>query len=163
MNALELLAEQHRQISDRFAQLLDCAPERRSDCFLRLANALTQHSILESTHLYPALQKHGALTEVNDALIAHEEVKYQLENVCRLEGPDGFRSCIESLRDKLADHIKEEETYLFMLARTHLGDRTLEELGQAMRGTMRLWEDYQPEEGDNGATPWLREEAHANA
>jgi hypothetical protein len=161
MNALELLSEQHRQIADLFSELLSCDVDDRPECFTRLANALTQHAILESTHLYPALQRHGAENEVNDALKAHEEVKYELENVCRVEqGVDGFRSCVSSLQGKLDAHVREEETYLFALARTHLGDAALVELGEAMRRTMRLWEEYQPSEETNPVTPW-RSDAHA--
>jgi hypothetical protein len=161
MNALKLLADQHRQIADLFAELLACEPSKRPECFRRLANALTQHSILESTHFYPALQRHGAESEVNDALRAHEEVKYELENVCTVEqGADGFRSCVTALQQKLDAHVRTEETYLFALARTQLGDDALLELGEAMRGTLRLWEEYQPGETDE-TTPW-RPQTHVS-
>jgi hemerythrin-like domain-containing protein len=156
MGPLDFLAEQHRQLEERFTALEpeeggDSADERREQAEALVA-LLRLHTHLEERHLYPLL----ARVQGRDA--AHQEAEDHLtmrELMDELEEqtPDApeWWACLVALEDLLVAHVREEEEQHFSSLGAVLTAREQDELLRALEATgaeltsqARSWLDNPP-------------------
>jgi hemerythrin superfamily protein len=135
-DALELLAEQHREVTSLFTQMGEtAAPKKRRTILDRIVKALTQHAAIEEEVFYPTVAKRvvdgdGFITVSREE---HEKAKTQLHKLDGLEPDDPlFAPSVGELIHEVKVHVGDEETQLFPRVRSAFSAAELSELGARM-------------------------------
>ena len=93
--------------------------------------ALLSHAHLEESLLYPALEEligpMGPLTVMRHE---HEAIESELRRISSLGDADQARAALIRLLSVTRDHFGKEEEILFPMARQHVPQETLRQLGQ---------------------------------
>lgn len=134
MKATDVIKRDHQAAEALFERFKSAEGDEKRTLEHELFAALNVHEIMEDMHFYPALkdaaEDSAALDEVTD-----EQTKLKLEamGTHALETVTGtHEERIERVMEKVLEHAKKEETEIFPLAETLLGEAKLEELGEKM-------------------------------
>jgi hemerythrin superfamily protein len=154
MDAIEMLASQHRRATDLLREVESATGEPRRKLFLELADALTIHAAIEERYFYPAV--YGAHTE--EILLAeldqHIAIKRALAEALRADtASEAFAVGLQRLGDEVARHVGDEEQDLFPRVAVLLDQHQLDSLAHLMTGAMDDLEDPElravtPDEND---------------
>jgi hemerythrin superfamily protein len=137
MNAIALLAADHRNVESIFSRLEDLldddssSKEKRELC-QKLVRELSVHSAIEEAIFYPAVKRSvGEAKElVLDALEQHDVVQRELDALESTSVTDErFKARIRVLRDLVMTHVEQEENDLFPMVEQSFGVAQLEKLG----------------------------------
>jgi hemerythrin-like domain-containing protein len=137
MHALDLLAQQHREVSSLFEQLRAArSQDDRVRLLGRLAEALTLHAAIEERHFYPLVESHGLPEAADQARREHDEVRELVGRLMEVEqhSPE-ITPLLERLEVAVRDHVNMEENDLFVWVRGRVGEGALQALGEAMART----------------------------
>jgi hemerythrin superfamily protein len=143
MDALELLTEQHREVSQLFERLRSApGQDERVRLLGRLAEVLTLHAAIEERHFYPLLEAHGLPEGAAQARREYEEVRELVGRLMELEqhAPE-IQQVLGRLEVAVKEHVSSEERDLFLWARGRIGDEERRAAGEAMAGTMDALRD----------------------
>lgn len=134
MDALEYLAQQHREMMELFGRMARAQGPDRRDVFDRLDRLFTLHSRLEEQRFYPAARSARTRDLVDRSAAEHAELERMMSEARRLDASSpAFDAAYRSLKEALMAHVRQEEDVLFPKARTWLGARRLRELGDELR------------------------------
>ena len=112
MNALELLAEDHRRVKELFEQCQGTEDKKQlKQLFKEIKSELDLHTRLEETIFYPAMEEHEELRGmVLESLEEHKQVKTILREMSKLApSSERFRPKFKVLMDDVVHHAEEEE------------------------------------------------------
>lgn len=145
MKALSLLKKDHTTVKDLFKQYEkagDRAFQQKESLFNQVRNELEMHAKIEEEIFYPAIHQIRSEEARDMVLEANEEhnlVKILLGEISVLQPQDKqFDAKMTVLRENVEHHIKEEEEDLFDMAKKHLSEKRLEELGQEMEARKQI-------------------------
>lgn len=145
MNVLELLKQDHQTVDRLFSKVLSTSSAdkaRRDELFATLRGELLRHAHAEEKVFYPPLrEKRESHDIVEEGIGEHHHVE---ELLTRLEAipsdSDDWIDAVQSLKDCVQHHVREEEGEIFDDARKLLGeqalDRMTEEIRQAKQAEM---------------------------
>jgi hypothetical protein len=137
MNALELLKEQHDEVSKlfkSFEKLGDDEDGERRKLFIMLADRLSAHATIEEQFFYPSVKTDKTEELVREALEEHLAVKRLIADLLEMEPADeNFGAKMVVLQENVEHHVEEEETELFKLVKKVLDDDQLLALGIQMK------------------------------
>lgn len=139
-DALELLAEQHRQVTDLFQQIGETAePQQRRAILDTIITQLSQHAAIEEEVFYPAVagRVDGGGGFITVSLEEHSKAKTQLHKLDELAPDDPlFDPSVGELSHEVKVHVADEETQLFPRVRVAFNAQELAELGEQMATRM---------------------------
>lgn len=135
--AFDLLIKDHRKVAELFKQI-DKASEEENwseawDNFQEVNEELTNHTEIEETIFYPALEKVEKTKDlVKTSYKDHAKVKEQLKEISELGHKDNekFLKLFKELRKDVEAHIKDEEEDLFPKTEEALEHEKLLKLGE---------------------------------
>lgn len=136
MDALALLEYQHRAFRKMLSRLEhDAQP---GPLFDRLADALAIHSELEERVLYPATAALRTADDLQEAYVAHEEVKRLLADLLEMsEDDESFVPGLKLLRDWIDRHVEDQEGELFQATRAAFDEEQLTQMARRMEALAR--------------------------
>ncbi|HKG21667.1 MAG TPA: hemerythrin domain-containing protein [Blastocatellia bacterium] len=132
MNALELLKEDHKKVSDLFAKVEATESEKQHEqLFERIKTELETHTHIEETILYPALERHDELKDmVLEAYEEHKQVKTLIREIGALaDGSEKFDAKLKVMGENVEHHVEEEETEMFPKIRQAFSEAELNRMG----------------------------------
>ncbi len=134
MNAIELLASQHRHVEEIFAQIESTTdPSVLASTFEELADALAIHAAVEEHQFYPVVKANGARDLVLESAEEHLAVKRVVADIMKTDQDDEtFSAKLKFLKQLVMTHIKEEEGELFPQVDKMIPPEQLDELGDEM-------------------------------
>ncbi|HMF58655.1 MAG TPA: hemerythrin domain-containing protein [Pyrinomonadaceae bacterium] len=137
MKATELLKQDHKEAMGLIEQLESAGSAGAStEAFAKLKAALTLHTKLEESLLYPALENFDETRDqIRESYKEHKEVD---ELLVELSTPsDEWQDTLSELKDDIEHHVDEEENEMFPKAEELLGRERLEEMGRQMEEAKR--------------------------
>jgi len=128
MKATQLLAQQHRQVEELFAQI----EGGNAAALPKLADALAGHMTIEQEIFYPAV--HALESEkISESFEEHAVAELALKRALRTEPDDDqFKARVAVLKELIQHHVEEEEQELFPAVEKELSGEALETLGTRM-------------------------------
>lgn len=135
MDALKLLADDHRKVEQLFEQFEKAGnDERKQEIARQICTELKVHAMLEEEIFYPALRGKIDDDDLDEAYVEHDGAKV-LINEIEAGGPDEefYEAKVKVLQEQIEHHVKEEEKQqdnIFTQARNT--DVDLEALGAQM-------------------------------
>ncbi len=136
MHAIEMLTKQHRELERDFKAIFDASPAARRELFLRCADVLMSHVLVEENCFYPAVK--GKRTEdiLLESLEEHLGLKRFVADLVELPVADAqFEPKLKVLKEQAEHHHKEEEEKLFPKVKKLLSKDELDALGEEMGRT----------------------------
>lgn len=142
MDAIALLKADHKEVKGLFRDveaLGEKAFAAREKLFLKIADALTQHTQIEERVFYPAFKERtkSATDQRNEVLEAFEEhsvAKTLISELRALDPKDEtYAPKLTVLIEAVEHHVKEEEGTLFKMARELFDSAELTALGERLR------------------------------
>ena len=133
-DALTLLKTDHQAVEKLFSEFEQAGPrayKTKRRLVDQMIEALSIHAFIEEQVLYPAARSEVASADedVLEAIEEHHIVKWELQELLYLDPEDErFTSKVTVLTENVRHHVKEEESELFPLLRSHLSKARLEEL-----------------------------------
>jgi hemerythrin superfamily protein len=135
-DAIALLKQDHRTVSQLFEEFQDADEEEQSAIAQRVCQLLTVHAQIEEELLYPAAKECFDGDEENEDLVNEAEIEHgsAKELIAKIEGmssdDEHFKATVTVLGEYIKHHVKEEEGQLFpQLKKTELD---LKELGSRL-------------------------------
>lgn len=136
MHALELLKQQHEEVSKlfkKYEKLADHDDEERQELFEQIADRLGAHAKIEELYFYPAMKKDDTEDDLREAVEEHLVVKRLIADLISMDAADEeFDAKMKVLQENVEHHVEEEEKDLFKTARKLLSKEQLEDLGVQM-------------------------------
>jgi hemerythrin superfamily protein len=136
-DALSLLGTDHDEIAELFDDYEtlvseDASNDERRELAEEICTLLTVHSAIEEQVFYPALREVlGDGSPVDHALEEHADAKEVIDDIVAGDPTEPrYDELVMTLRDLVADHVREEEAELFARARNSSLD--LDDLGAQM-------------------------------
>src|SRR6476619_1473067 len=127
---LELIATDHREVEQIFAQLENASSlEQLYQLFNQLYKELNLHSRAEELVFYPSLREYEDTDDmIEEAESEHEDAAALLEELKALS-PDlpEFKAKIAELKEAVQHHVQEEEAEVFETARDCMDDQQLKQ------------------------------------
>jgi iron-sulfur cluster repair protein YtfE (RIC family) len=137
MNALDLLKEQHEEVSKlfkKFEKLGDDATAERRELFVMIADRLSAHATIEEQYFYPSIKTEKSEDLLREAVEEHLGVKRIIADLLELEPSDEtFAAKMKVMRENVEHHVEEEEDKLFKMVRKTLNADQLLALGIQMK------------------------------
>ncbi|HTV92897.1 MAG TPA: hemerythrin domain-containing protein [Verrucomicrobiae bacterium] len=138
MNVLDIIKQEHREVSALFDQAKKCDPgdERIHELAREIEQKLSTHLSIEERLFYAQLreraEKQDEQVDVFEAYTEHAGAKSLIEMLKSGRKPDEkFKAELQVLGENVAHHVKEEESTVFGIAREYLDQEELEEIGAA--------------------------------
>jgi len=136
MNALELLKQQHEEVSKLFKQfekLEEGGIAERRELFVMIADRLSAHATIEERFFYPSIKTEKTEDLVREAVEEHLAVKRIIADLLDMEPADeNYGAKMKVLQENVEHHVEEEEKELFKLVRKVLDEDQLLALGVQM-------------------------------
>jgi hypothetical protein len=137
MDATALLGMDHDTMRELFRRLGETlVPEQVCSLYRTLCRALREHMRSEEDVFHPAVMRvrsSEAKQAVRLALEAHQSLDGIMAEIDALDPEDPrFAERLSLLRQGVERHIEDDQGRMFTLARIHLTDERLEDLGRAM-------------------------------
>lgn len=137
MNALELLKEQHDEVSKlfkKFEKLSEGSTAERRELFIMIADRLSAHATIEEQYFYPSIKTDKSEDLVREAVEEHLAVKRIIADLLDMEPADeNFDAKMKVLQENVEHHVEEEETELFKMVKKILNEDQLLALGVQMK------------------------------
>ena len=137
MNALDLLKEQHEEVSKlfkKFEKLGEGAESEKRELFIMIADRLSAHATIEEQFFYPSIKTDKSEDMVREAVEEHLAVKRIIADLLDMEPADeNFDAKMKVLMENVEHHVEEEEDELFKMVRKILDDDQLLALGVQMK------------------------------
>lgn len=135
------LAEQHHELGALFGRLEDATElERRTELWKEIRRELVSHEQAELIEIYPLLEAHDvtrviAREHVEDA----DDLELLVQELDRtpMEG-DEWKQALKRLIAKFDEHVKLEETKLFVEVQEALGEEAAKQLEEPFLRTKEL-------------------------
>jgi hemerythrin superfamily protein len=133
MNALELLKFDHETVNKMFSSLLltsSADKAKREEMFGALKDALIRHAHAEEKVFYPPLrEKEESHDIVEEGINEHHVMEDRLNKIAAIPmDSDDWLDAVESLKECVQHHVREEEGEIFPKAQRLLGDDELERM-----------------------------------
>ena len=114
MDVLEHLEEEHRKVEKMIAELetTDTAAEREP-ILAELGDALAKHMDVEEERLYPIVAERLGDEVSRRANAEHDTARDDLVRLVEQTDQFEFISALAKFKDDLAQHVSEEENYIF--------------------------------------------------
>ncbi|HVG58942.1 MAG TPA: hemerythrin domain-containing protein [Hyalangium sp.] len=136
MNALDLLKQQHEEVSKLFKQfekLEEGGTAERRELFVMIADRLSAHATIEEQFFYPSIKTEKTEDLVREAVEEHLAVKRIIADLLEMEPADeNYSAKMKVLQENVEHHVEEEEKELFKLVRKVLDEDQLLALGVQM-------------------------------
>ena len=134
MNAIDLLAQQHREVKALFARYEKASSvDAKRRLFEQIADDLAVHAAIEEKHFYPATKSARTDELLQEAVEEHLQAKRLIADLLEMEVDDAqFDAKMGVLKEEIEHHVAEEEEELFPQVRKLLADDELEDLGTVM-------------------------------
>jgi hemerythrin superfamily protein len=136
MNALDLLKQQHEEVSKlfkKFEKLEEGDIAERRELFVMIADRLSAHAAIEEQFFYPSIKTDKTEDLVREAVEEHLAVKRIIADLLEMEPADeNYTAKMKVLMENVEHHVEEEETELFKLVRKVLNEDQLLALGVQM-------------------------------
>jgi hemerythrin superfamily protein len=136
MNALDLLKQQHEEVSKLFKQfekLEEGGMAERRELFVMIADRLSAHATIEEQFFYPSIKTEKTEDLVREAVEEHLAVKRIIADLLEMEPDDeNYNAKMKVLQENVEHHVEEEEKELFKLVRKVLDEDQLLALGVQM-------------------------------
>lgn len=95
------------------------------------------HTAIEERHFYPSVRDVETEVRLHESMVEHLSIKRILADLLTLDVEDErFAARLNSLREEVEHHVREEREVLFPAVRRALDEDQLEGLGQEMLATM---------------------------
>jgi hypothetical protein len=141
MNAITLLKQQHDDVEKLFEKFEEAETAERRQLFVRIADNLSAHAIIEEKVFYPATYVGEMKELLHEAVEEHLSVKRLIADLLDLDAEDpSFEAKMKVLQEQVEHHVEEEEEKLFKQVRANLSAQELEALGAQME---QLFEELQ--------------------
>lgn len=122
MSIYTLLKGEHREVSALFKALEVSPNALEKPLFDKLRRELISHSNAEKAVVYPELDAKSSNKElIQEAEEEHTEIENLLMTVENAEG-DGWKQPLRDLKNKVENHVKEEEKTMFDEMKSVLSD-----------------------------------------
>jgi DUF438 domain-containing protein len=140
MHAIDLLEQQHQQVSHLFEQARGSSGAERVRLIGEMTEALTVHAGLEERYFYPLVSDYGLNEAASHGMQEHDEVKELLAKLMKAtqHTPEVDR-LLEKLEHSVTHHVKEEEEEIFVWLKGRVEQEELESVGEEME---RAAEDF---------------------
>ena len=137
LDITSLIMDDHEWFRRQFARLDDAADnDELAAIWAPLATRLDTHAQAEETIFYPAcraLRDEDARRIVGESMEEHTIVKRLIKELAPLDGSDErFQAKATVLKESVEHHAGEEESDLFPVAESELGEERLRALGRKM-------------------------------
>jgi hemerythrin superfamily protein len=134
IDSVELLIDQHREMEDLLAQVLDEENEKeKKSLFAQVSDELTVHIKSEEEIFYPAVNAARTEDDLRESLEEHLSLKRLLADLLELDVSDKtFEAKFKVLKEQTEHHHKEEEEDLFPAVLKMLDEAKRASLGQEM-------------------------------
>jgi hypothetical protein len=133
MNAITLLKQQHDEVEKLFEQFEKAQTEDRRQLFVRIADNLSAHALIEERIFYPAAYVGELKDLLHEAVEEHLSVKRLIADLLDLgAGEASFEAKMKVLKEQVEHHVEEEESELFEKVRASFSAQELESLGDQM-------------------------------
>ncbi|MFA9432230.1 hemerythrin domain-containing protein [Egicoccus sp. AB-alg2] len=136
MNALDLLARDHREVEDLFTQYeATTDTERKTEIAHQVVHDLAVHGEIEELRFYPRLREvlDNGDALADEAIEEHLAIKNTLNDLDSMTAEDdGFDDRMRELMAEVRHHVQEEEGELFTGLRQALDEEELQTLGEKL-------------------------------
>jgi hemerythrin-like domain-containing protein len=136
MNALDLLKQQHEEVSKlfkKFEKLEEGATAERRELFVMIADRLSAHATIEEQFFYPSIKTDKTEEIVREAVEEHLAVKRIIADLLEMEPADqNYIAKMTVLKENVEHHVEEEEDELFKMVKKVLNEDQLLALGVQM-------------------------------
>lgn len=137
INALELIADDHREVESLFQQYeATTDPDEQTRLVHEAIHELAVHGEVEELLFYPRVRELAPQGDrlAEDALHEHVEMKKTLNDLDSMSAQDaGFHDRMRELMAEVRHHVGEEENEIFPGIRQVMSTEDLDELGQRMQ------------------------------
>ncbi len=133
MNAIEMLTKQHREMETAFKAVTDADKASRRDLFVKVADVLMSHVLVEERLFYPAVIAKRTEDILLESLEEHLSLKRLLSDLLELPiDATSFEPKFHVLAEQAEHHHEEEEEKLFPKVKKLLSSDELDALGAQM-------------------------------
>jgi hemerythrin superfamily protein len=137
MNALDLLKEQHEEVSKlfkKFEKLKEGSDMEKRELFIQIADRLSAHATIEEQYFYPSIKTDKTEDFIREAVEEHLGVKRIIADLLDMQPSDeNYDAKMKVLMENVEHHVEEEEEEMFKLVRKVLDDDQLLALGVQMK------------------------------
>lgn len=135
MNAIQLLKDQHNEVSHLFGKVkaTDDVGEMQK-IFEKIKQKLDMHTHIEETIFYPRLREKEELEDiVKEGIEEHHQAKIFLRELSNLtDDSEKFEPKLKVLMEDVEHHVQEEEGQMFPKVEKAFDEAELEELGKQL-------------------------------
>ena len=118
---------------DKIAETTEKQVTKRKALLAQLKHALTKHAYQEENVVYPAMREQGLATDADHLNEDHGYVKQYLYELTELPpSSPSWMSKVTEFRDRLEQHVREEENELFPQLKEKLGQKGSARVTSAM-------------------------------
>ena len=138
MNVLDIIKQEHREVSALFDQAKKCDPDddRIHELATEIEEKLSTHLAIEERLFYAQLrsraEEQDEKVDMFEAYTEHAAARSLMYMLNSGRKPDEkFKAELQVLGENVAHHVKEEESTVFGIARDYLDNDELEAIGEA--------------------------------
>jgi iron-sulfur cluster repair protein YtfE (RIC family) len=114
MDVLEHLEEEHRKVEKLIADLESTGTvAEREPLLAELGDSLAKHMDVEQQRLYPIVAEHLGDDVSQRANADHDKARDDLVRLVDQSDRPEFISALATFKDDIAEHVSEEENYIF--------------------------------------------------
>jgi hemerythrin-like domain-containing protein len=138
LDGVLLLEQQHQAVREIFTRVASGkeSPAAMKKLIIELADLLDGHAVIEEKHFYPLLHHDEGLEMIDHSIEEHQEVKQLLADIVKSEWNAKLLPKVHELRSMVEEHLSEEESAVFPMARAELSEDQLAGLAQEMTATL---------------------------
>lgn len=148
MNALDLLTEQHEEVSQlfkKFEKLDEGSDKECRELFIMIADRLSAHATIEELYFYPSVKAEKTEDILRESLEEHLAVKRIIADLLEMEPSDeNFHAKMKVLQENVEHHVEEEQDDLFPKVRKILNADQLLALGIQMKAEFEELMENEP-------------------
>ncbi|WNG50881.1 hemerythrin domain-containing protein [Archangium minus] len=136
MDAIELLTQQHREVDElfeKFEKAGEGKDELLMDLFVRIADNLAAHAIIEEKIFYPSVYVGPTADKLQEAVEEHLSVKRVIADLLDMDPSDvQFKAKMKVLQELVEHHVEEEEKDLFKSVKKLMTKEELAVMGEQL-------------------------------
>ena len=135
MNALQLLAADHREVEGLFEQFEKAkGAERKQKLVRRICTELKVHAQIEEEIYYPAVRGKVEDADLDEAYVEHDGAKLLINELESAEPDEAFYDAkVKVLQEQIEHHVKEEERqHDSLFSQTRKADVDLDAMGERL-------------------------------
>ncbi len=136
MDAIELLTQQHREVEElfeKFEKAGEGKEELLRELFVRIADNLAAHAIIEEKLFYPSVYVGPTADKLQEAVEEHLSAKRVIADLLDMDPSDAqFKAKVKVLQELVEHHVEEEEKELFKSVKKLLTKEELAVMGEQL-------------------------------